>query len=624
MGFRDMLEIARQIRPALYDLQFEKPAPLIPRDLCFEVRERMDAEGQPIETLDEADVALVIEAIRLAGVDSIACCLLHAYMNPAHELRIKEALLAALPGVMVSISSDVAPESREYFRASTTAVNASVRPVVKRYLDLIESRLRSDGFAAELLVMQSNGGVMTFASAAERPVFMVESGPAAGVTAAAFIGRQVGLLDLISFDMGGTTAKAGLVREGNPEVTKDFEVGAQAVPGQGGAGRGSGYPIRTPVIELVEIGAGGGSIAWVDSGGGLRVGPQSSGADPGPACYGRGGSEPTVTDANLVLGRLNPARFLGGAMKLDVDAAHRAVERIARPLGLAVPAAANGIVEIANSAMTMAVHLITVQRGYDPRDFALVAFGGAGPLHANRLASALGVPTALVPPSPGIASALGLLATDLRHDLSHTVRRPTASLDATEVETAFHRLERQGHSMFAAEGVVGSSVSFRRIFEMRYVGQSYELAVAVGNEPITNSVLSSAEAAFHEAHQRAYGHAARTEPTAVVNLRLTAIGQIPKPGLRVLKADASSHHARVATRAVFFEESGGYVPTTVFDRYRLGAGLHIPGPAVVEELDSSTLIHPGYEAIVDRLGNLRIGGMRATKLPGATDRGGLI
>jgi N-methylhydantoinase A len=602
-GFRDLLEIQRQIRPSLYDLQFEKPTPLVPRDLCFEVAERLDAGGAVVEPMDETDVERIAEALRQAGVASVAVCFLHAYRNPAHEQRAGAILRAALPRASVSLSSEVAPEFREYFRASTTVVNAAVRPVVEQYLSAIERRLRTDGFVAPLLVMQSNGGVLTAASARERPVFMVESGPAAGVIAATYIAECLGRRDVIAFDMGGTTAKAGLVRDGAPTVTKDYEVGARAGAGTGAA-RGSGYPIRTPVIDLIEIGAGGGSIAWVDSGGALRVGPQSAGADPGPACYGRGGTEPTVTDANLVLGRLAADNFLGGALRLDTDAAWRAVEQhCAQPLGLGIVAAAHGIVEIANAAMTNALHLVSVQRGHDPRDFALIAFGGAGPLHANRLAAELHVPLTVVPSSPGITSALGLLATDLVHDYSRTLHRPTMALDPREVEQGFQVLEGEGRRVLEQDGVQPGNIAFRRYLEMRYAGQSFELTIPAPANGLRDGQLRSTVEAFHREHQRAYGFAAPEEPTELVTLRVAAVGRMLRPRLqRVPRSSSGPTVARV--RPVYFDEAGDFVPCSIYDRYALTAGQRLEGPAIVEELDSTCVLHPGYKATVDELGNV--------------------
>ncbi len=603
-GFRDLLEIARQTRPSLYDLQFEKPRPLVPRDLCFEVPERLDSTGRVVEPLEEAAVAAVAVALEREHVDSVAVCFLHSYLNPVHEQRAAALLRAALPGASISASAEVAPEFREYVRASTTVVNAAVRPVVDRYVGEIERRLADDDFAVQLLVMQSNGGVMAASAAIERPVFMVESGPAAGVIATAYLADVLGFRDAISFDMGGTTAKAGLVRDGLPAITKEYEVGARAASGTG-VGRGTGYPIRTPVIDLVEIGAGGGSIAWVDTGGVLRVGPRSAGADPGPACYGQGGDQPTVTDANLVLGRLNPENFLGGALTLDVDAAWRAIERCAAaPLHLSVVVAAHGIVEIANAAMTNALHLISVQRGYDPREFALVAFGGAGPLHANRLAAELRIPTTIIPASPGITSALGLLATDLVHEYGRTMRQLSSAVDPTELSTEFQALEAEGYRALSRDGVASERITFRRLVEVRYVGQSYELAVPIPGGELADGRVSAAIETFHSEHRRAYGFAAPEEPTEIVTLRVAAIGRMPRPQLRVLSEAPDGVPSASGVRPVYFAEHGDFRPCTIYGRYGLAAGARIAGPAVVEELDSTSVVHPGYAATVDTMGNL--------------------
>ena len=604
-GFRDMLEIARQTRPTLYDLQFEKPPPLVPRYLCFGIPERLDARGNVLIPLDEAAVRRTAEQLRQEGVESIAVCFLHSYVNPVHERRVGEILQLAFPEALVSLSSEVAPEFREYYRASTTVINACIRPVVARYLQSIEARLREQGMTAELLMMQSSGGVFTFGVASEKPVFMVESGPAAGVIAAAYLGNALGHRDVISFDMGGTTAKVGLIRDGRPQVTKDYEVGTAAGAGVGAA-RGSGYPIRTPVIDLVEIGAGGGSIAWVDSGGVLRVGPQSAGADPGPVAYGKGGSEPTITDANLVLGRLNPDYFLGGEMQLDVEAARRAIEeKCADPLGLEVAVAAHGIVEIANAAMMNALRLISVQRGYDPRDFVLMAFGGAGPVHANRLAAENEIPLTVIPMSPGVTCAMGLLVTDLKHDYSVTLIRRVDLVDPAEVEDAYLQMQAQGRETLAREGMATEEMTFLRQVDMRYVGQSYELTVLLPDGRLTSTTIARVLDQFHREHDRAYGYAAPSEPVEFVNLRLTAIGKIAKPRLReVEQVNDDAALAQKATRRVYFAEASGYVDCPIYDRYRLGAGCVVEGPAVVEEIDSTTVIHPGYQAQVDTFGNL--------------------
>ncbi len=607
-GFRDMLEIARQIRPVLYDLQFEKPKPLVPRYLCFGVPERLDARGQVLTPLDEAAVAQVAGQLRREGVEAIAVCLLHAYANPAHEKRVGEIVREIFPQALLSLSSEVAPEFREYYRASTTVINASIQPVVARYLTQIEARLRSEGLVAELLLMQSSGGVFTFAEAGRKPVFMVESGPAAGVIAAAYLGDNLGYKDIISFDMGGTTAKVGLIQDGLPKVTKDYEVGAAAKAGVG-SHRGGGYPIRTPVIDLVEIGAGGGSIAWVDSGGILRVGPQSAGADPGPVCYGQGGSNPTITDANLVLGRLSPDHFLGGEIKLDVEAARRAIkEKCADPLGMTVVEAAHGIVEIANAAMVNALRLVSVQRGYDPRDFVLVAFGGAGPAHVNRLAAETEIPTMVIPMSPGTFSALGLLVTDLKHDYSTTMIERVDRLDWSTVEQTYQALEAEGRATLAREGVPAEDMAFQRQVDIRYVGQSFELTIPLPNHRLAEQDVSQLLEYFYAEHDRAYGFSAPGEPVEFVNLRLTAVGKITKPRLRQVEQNGAALAARWAVRQVYFAEQGGYVDCPVYDRYRLAAGQVIAGPAVIIELDSTSLIHPGYRATVDKFGNLIVTG----------------
>jgi N-methylhydantoinase A len=583
------------VRPTLYDTQFEKPKPLVPRDRAVGVRERLGPAGEVLLPLDDGSVREAAALMRREEVESVAVCLLHSYVNPEHEQRIGAILAEELPGVPVSLSADVAPEFREYLRASTTVINAVIRPVVGRYLERIERRLAEAGIDAQLLVMQSSGGVYGSGAAAQRPVFMVESGPAAGVIASAYLGGELGRRDILSFDMGGTTAKVGLIRDGQPSVTKDYNVGGHAGAGIGGLSL-SGYPVRTAVVDLVEIGAGGGSIAWVDSGGLLRVGPRSAGADPGPVCYGQGGVEPTVTDANVVLGRLNPAYFLGGEIALDVEAARQAIEeRCGKPLGLDVIEAANGIVEIANAAMVNALHLISVQRGYDPREFVLVAFGGAGPAHANALARDAEMPTVLVPRSPGIFSATGLLSTDLKRDAAVTIMRRLDELDPGELEAGFAELERAGAEELEREGLAGESVEFVRQLDLRYVGQSYELTVPVGDDLVQR---------FHEEHDRTYGFSAPGEKVECVGLRLASIGRIAKPPLRRLEpGDPAEPKER---REVHFAEAGGFVDCPIYDRYALTAGARLVGPAVVEEFDSTTVVHPGYAAQVDEYGNLLI------------------
>jgi N-methylhydantoinase A len=606
-GFRDMLEIARQVRPSLYDVHFKKPRPLVPRHLCFEVPERLDSSGKVLQALDENRVLEIAEQIRNEKVTSVAICFLHSYLNPDHEERTAKILLECNPQLILSISSRICPEFREYPRACTTIINACISPVVSRYLQGIERCLREKGMEAELLIMQSNGGVLTFEQAAERPVYMVESGPAAGVISASYIASQMGQSNVISFDMGGTTAKVGLILEGRPKITKDYEVGAEAKPGTGQA-RGSGYPIRTPVIDLVEIGAGGGSIAWVDSGGVLRVGPHSAGADPAPICYGLGGKDPTITDANVVLGRINPDYFLGGEMKLAVESAIDGIrQKCAGPLGLEVMEAANGIIEIANAAMINALRVVTVRRGYDPRDLVMVAFGGAGPLHANRLCAEMQIPLLIIPPSPGTASALGLLVTDLKHEFSRTWIMKDSSLGLKQINNIFESMEEEGRKTLARENVSEADMSFWREIEMRYSGQSYELGVECPNGTLQLESLLQTVRQFHIEHKKAYGHCSPGQTVELVNFRVTALGRIPKPKHHEVRSRALGvEEARKGTRPVFFPEAKAFSETVIYDRYKLAAGHRFRGPAIVEEIDSTSLIHPDFEVEVDPFGNLLV------------------
>ncbi len=604
-GFRDLLEIQRQIRPSLYDLLFEKPTPLVPRYLCFGVTERLDSTGNELIPLDRKSVVHAAEKLKKEGVEAIAICFLHSFLNPEHEQKCREIIKDVYPESVISISSDVAPEFREYFRASTTVINAGVKPVVERYLSKIESKLNKIGFKGESLIMQSNGGVLTFTAAKFKPVFMVESGPAAGVIASTHIGNKLGFNNIMSFDMGGTTAKTGLIEKGTPKITKEYEVGTVARAEYGA--KGSGYPIRTPVIDLIEIGAGGGSIAWVDSGGVLRVGPKSAGADPAPACYGKGGIVPTITDANLVLNRFDQDYFLGGEMKLDKKAAYNAIkEKCSDQLGLDVVEVALGIVEIANSAMANALRRISLQRGYDPRDFILIAFGGAGPVHANRLIEELEIPKLLIPMSPGITSAMGLLVTDLKHDFSNTLIEKVDNLDLNKVSSIFSEMEEKGRYKLLKEGRDLACINFQRNVDMRYVGQSYELSVPLSKEN-TKDALKGMLKLFHKEHQKAYGFGAPDEPVEFVTLRLTAIGTIKKP--KMLKISSYKDNVSKALRKirkVYFAEENDFIDCPSYNRYKLGAGMLIKGPAVVEEIDSTTVIHPNYGGKVDDFGNILI------------------
>ncbi len=623
-GFRDILEIGRQIRSRLYDVHLTKPRPLVPRRWSFGIRERLDAEGRILEALDVDEVRHIVRQCKAAGLEAMVCCFLHSYLNPAHEAMAAAIVRAEYPEAFLSVSSEVCPEFREYLRASTTAVNAAIMPLVSRYLDALEAQLQARRITAPFYVMQSSGGVMSVQSAKQKPVYMIESGPAAGVIAAGAFAAPHGYANVISFDMGGTTAKVGLIQDGQAKLATEFEVGGQAITPLG-EGRGSGYPVRTPVIDLVEVGAGGGSEAWIDAGGALRVGPGSAGAVPGPACYGQGGTTPTITDADLLLGRLNPTFFLGGEMTLDPAVSRDAIVRqCAQPLGLDALQAAHGIIEIANAYMMGAMRLISVQRGYDPRHFVLVAFGGAGPLHANALARDLDIPTVLIPPSPGIASALGLLMTDIKHEFVTTRQQVLSQVQPQALAALFADFAAQGETLLAREGVTAAQRRLLRSVDLRYQGQSHELAVTVPSGPLTSQGLEQLHEQFHAAHARAYGYDAREDAVELVNVRLTALGVSPKPRLPALPQGSSDPaQALKGQRPVWFSETAGFTPCPVLDRARLRWGNIVPGPAVIEALDATTLVHPGYQATVDQYGNLLLrrceGRHILSPLPGGED-----
>ena len=604
-GFSDLFEIAWQIRPNLYDLDYDKPPPLVPRHLCVGVPERIDAHGEVLVPLDEAAVYRAAGRLAEDGVEAILVCFLHAYLDPTHERRAAGIIREACPGLPVCISSDICPEYREYTRASTTAVNAALLPAVGAYVERLEDRLGAVNPGSGLFLMTSGGGIIASGTARQQPVQLIESGPAAGVIAASYVGRLAGYEDLIALDIGGTTAKAALIENGQPRLAAEFEVGDAAVATTT-RDKGQGYPVKTPVIDLVEIGSGGGSIGHVDPGGALAVGPQSAGAAPGPACYGKGGSEPTLTDANLVLDRLDPGYFLGGELRLDKSLAKEALSRrIAGPLNLSVEEAAAGLIEIANANMTGILQLVSVQKGVDPRAFVLVAFGGAGPLHAAALARALHIRTVLVPPSPGVTTALGLLVTDLRHDYVRTYIERTDDLDVTRLSDIYREFEDHATGLLLSEGVSRDNIRFVREADMRYLGQSYELRVPVGR--LSESLPRKMNDAFVTAHRRQYGFATREEPTEIVNVRLSGVGAVPRPSRRqVPKGGPSSRTALKAKRDVRMPGSTEPAPASIYDRYRLQANNRFTGPAIVEEIDSTTLVPPDCTVTVDDYGNLVI------------------
>jgi N-methylhydantoinase A len=599
-GFRDLLELRRSSRVDLYDLFQDAPAVLVPRRWRFEITERIDAQGAVVTPLAEDEVAEIAAAIRAAGLETVAVSLLFSFLNDAHERRLGSLLRDMLPDVVVFLSCDVLPEIREFERASTTAVCAYVGPLLAGYLDRLRRATTSLGLP-DLHVMGSSGGVIDIAEALRMPAAVVESGPAAGVIAAALAGRQLGLADVISFDMGGTTAKASVIAGGEIAVTAEYEVG-----GAGSGSRwmnGTGHPIRVPVIDLAEVSAGGGSIAWIDPGGSLRVGPRSAGAAPGPAGYGAGGTLPTVTDADLVLGYLDRQSLLGGALVVDIAAAERAIDTaIARPLGLTVPEAAARIAEIVNANMAEALRIVSVERGHDARAFSLIAFGGAGPVHAAALAEELQIPEVIVPPAPGAFSALGLVASDLKRDCVRTLYADLGTVDPARVADAFAAMEASGQAMLDTARVPPERRALPRQADLRYRRQAYELTIPLRDGPITRDSLDAAMAAFHAKHELTYGHANRNEPVQLVNLRLTAIGRLP-PLLLARPGDAAE--ARSRARDVWFPTTG-FTPTPVSWRPGLPAGTVIAGPAIVEAVDSTTVVPPGWTARVDDIGFIRM------------------
>ena len=599
-GFRDILELRRSSRADLYDLLQDAPAVLVPRRWRFEITERIDAQGAVVTPLAEDEFSPLIEAIRDAGLQTVAVSLLFSFLNDAHERRLGAALRAALPGVGVYLSCEVLPEIREFERASTTAVCAVVGPVLASYLDRLQSAVTRLGLP-NLHVMGSSGGVLDIDEALRMPAMAVESGPAAGVIAASLAGRQLGRRNLISFDMGGTTAKASVIVNGEIAVTAEYEVG-----GAGHANRwmhGTGHPIRVPVIDLAEVSAGGGSIAWVDPGGALKVGPHSAGADPGPAAYGTGGALPTVTDADVVLGYLDRAALLGGDLRIDLAAAERAIATaVAGPLGLPIHEAAARIVEVVNSNMAQALRIVSIERGHDPQEFSLIAFGGAGPVHAAALAADLQIPEVIVPPAPGAFSALGLVASDLKRDYSRTFYADLTAVEPTRVGEVIAGMEQAGTDMLRAARVPAERRTLLRQADVRYRRQAYELTVPIADGAITRATLDDLADAFHARHEQTYGHANRSERVQLVNLRVTALGRQPKLALSGRADPASS---RAHSRDVWFAETG-FAPAPVHWRDGLMPGTHVAGPAIIEAMDSTTVVPPGWQARIDELGFIRI------------------
>src|SRR5712691_7550911 len=599
-GFRDVLVIGREKRYQVYDLQIEKPAPLIPRRLIGEATERVLADGSVRTPLDEDDARRAIRELAARGVTTLAVCFLHAYLNPVHERRVAELAAEEAPAMAVTLSHEVSPTFREYERTSTAVVNAYVMTALREYLRGLGAKLKERGYRGRLFVMQSSGGIAT-ADAMERyPVRMIESGPAAGALMAAAYGELTGHHDLIAFDMGGTTAKLSLIEGGRPGTTTAFELHrVNNAPG-------SGLPMNIQAIDLVEIGAGGGSIARATLGV-IAVGPESASSTPGPVCYRQGGTEPTVTDANLVLGYLNPDYFAGGTMTLDgAGAAHAIETRVARPLGLTVEQAAWGIHQIVTTNMELATRVVSIERGRDPRALTLVAFGGSGPVHGCRLAQALGIPRVILPAAAGVTAAIGLLAAEVRFDVARTYARRVEAVDLAFVSAMYEEMARQATEV-VHESSADGSVVLARAADARYVGQGYELAVPVPAGALDAAALGRVRRSFDEIYAARYGYASPSEPVEIVTWKLSATAQAARIELaraRFGGEETEGSRARKGIRRAWFPETGGWTETPVYDRHRLAARASLSGPAIVEERESTTVLPPGVTATVDDYASL--------------------
>ena len=598
-GFRDVYEVGRINRPESFNLFFRKHRPLAPRDLIFEVPERMLADGSTERPLDEQAALAVARRIRELGVEAVAVLFLHSYREPAHERRMREIIEDEAPGVFVTPSYEISREYREYERTSTVVANAYVGPTVSQYLGSLQERLERDGFRGSLMIMQSNGGLTDVGTARRQCIQMMESGPAGGVVGSIAVADALGIDNAICFDMGGTTAKACVIRRGAPDLSLDYFVG----------GYNEGLVIRIPVLDIKEVGTGGGSIASVDEGGALHVGPESAGAAPGPVSYQNGGTMPTVTDANVALGRISAGSFFGGEMHLATEAAAQAIaDRVAKPLGLDGRRAASGILEIAEASMANAVRAVTTERGLDPRDFTLIAYGGGGPLHATAVARELAIERVVVPKMPAHFSAYGMLLADLRRNYVRTHFRRLADAPMEEIEAIYQELEAEGTQALEAAGITVQEISVERSADMRYVGQEHAVAVRAPSRVDSEDARAAIKKAFDDEHGLRFSHGAPDEPAELVSVRVSVIGKISKPTLPAIGAGVAEppDYAKRESRDVMLDAATGSVVCAVFDRDLLLAGNLIAGPAIIEESASSTVLHQGDSATVSEQGHLVI------------------
>ena len=595
-GFRDVLEIQRGNRPDLYNLRFEKERPFVPRRLRFEVRERITADGSEIAPVNHDDLAAIVESCREEGVEAVAIQFLHSYVVPDHEEECAAYLREHLPGVAITASSELTREWREYERANSTVLNAYVQPIVERYFGRLEEELHKTGVDCAYSAMQSNGGTTSFEWAKEHPITLLESGPAAGCNGAALIGEICGVPNVIYLDIGGTTAKCSDIEEGKPKVSTEYRLEWNRTQ--------FGYPLRVPVVDIVEIGAGGGSIAWFDKAGLLKVGPMSAGADPGPACYGRGGTEPTVTDAKLITGALNPDYFAAGQFRLDVEEARTAMTPIAERLGCSIDEAAVAVIRTVDANMINALKLVSIQRGHDPRDFALIVGGGGGGMHAPELGRELGVKEVIIPTHPGLFSAWGMLATEPRRDFMQTALQRAEDVSIETVHALFDALSMQAQQYFTTRALAGAEdISNEMRIDLRYLGQEHTVTVPVDLETATVEAIVGN---FHRAHEKTYTFQLDDTPVEFVTFRLTATAYVPRPKLRKLAGNGHPVEApRKGERQVDFGDEG-ICSTPVYERSQLPPGFVASGPIIIEEPTSTTVVPPGQNLVIDDFGFIRI------------------
>lgn len=595
-GTRDVLEIARGNRPDLYNFRYQKPAPFVERYLRLEVEERLNYRGEILTPINEQQITEILTVFKKEKVEAIAVCYLHAYINPVHERKTVEIIKQLWPEIAVTASHEITKEWREYERTTTTVFNSYVKPIAESYIERLKTKLKNHRVGGNSYIMQSNGGAATFETAKKSPINMVESGPVAGIYGAAVLGQILGEENIIAFDIGGTTAKCSLITKGEVRVTTDYYIER--------TDKTAGYPLKVPVVDIVEIGNGGGSIAWIDASGSLKVGPQSAGAVPGPVAYGQGGENPTTTDANLVTGRLSKENF---DYEVDLEKVREAIQKkVSSAYDLSVEDGAMGIIEIANSNMLNALKLISIRKGYDPKDFTLVAFGGGGPMHAAALAEELGIKKVIIPVASSVFSAWGMLMTDLRHDFIQTHIKRVNELDLTALNQTWLNMTDHAVNQFIEEGIKEEQILFSRFADMRYIGQEHTVKVPVPHEDWSKYTITEIVKRFHELHEQNYTFKLPDIDTEIVNLHLTGFGKVDKP--KLLPRDSTGKTASSAlkeNRAVYFNEEG-WLSTAVYNRSQLEPGMKMAGPAIIEEPSSSTVIYQNQSIEIDSFGNVII------------------